>query len=519
MPSAPTSRCWRVEVLDRALGFAETQLEHAERLDGPHLVQPRPEAITELQRLGDVGPALGVASPAGLEAREPREPEHEVRLLAGLAREADRLQVGGLGHRPAVGGGVVERDQVEDERQRPDRRAFPRDLERAVEQRAPGAGLAEEDRRDRQPWNQLQVVAQFGRCTREGDRLLDRLRAGGGVAADDAGHPDRDRGQEPRAHRRAVRHQARGSLGDHQHLGRIAGVEAGAGGLGQHRDRTFWIGVLGGGGEDRVTSHHGSLAGRDVAGQLVDFEQAYALAGGCAGLVQQRHRPGHGPGVPALPGGGEHQPGAALAVGRQPPGTFERERGGRVRASIAGADPGLLERGRRLLVDARGGRGQVPGAAVDVAVGQRGRQRPVHRPALLGARAGVDRRARQRMAELDRAGPHRHEPGALGGRQRGKLDAQPPCRAFQQCEVAAVAGGQRAAAPAARPRRAHPSGAGTRGRSAPRRGPGLPLVRARARRRRGRARAARADCRRWRRAAGRRRPARASPAATRLPRG
>jgi hypothetical protein len=254
--------------------------------------------------------------------------------------------------------------------------------------------------------------------------------------------PYRDRRQEPCAHRRAGWQQTRGSRGDHEHLGRIAGVEAGSGGLGQHRDRAFWIGVLGRRGEDRVTPHHGALAGRDVPCQLVDFEPAYALTGRGAGLVQQRHRSGHGPGVPGLLGGGEHQPGAALPVGREPPGTLERERGRRVRAPIAGPDPGLLERGRGLLVDAHGGRGQVPGPAVDVAIGQRCRQCPVHRPALLGSRTGVDRRAHQRMAELHRAGPHRYEAGVLGGRQRGKLNAQPPRCAFQQREIAAVARGQ-----------------------------------------------------------------------------
>jgi hypothetical protein len=129
--------------------------------------------------------------------------------------------------------------------------------------------------------------------------------------------------------------------------------------------------VLGGGGEDRVTPHDGALAGRDVAGQLVDFELAYALAGRGARLLQQRHRSGHRPGVPGLPGGGEHQPGAALAVGREPPRTLERERGRCIRAPIAGPGPGLLERGRRLLVDPHCCRGQMPGPTVDLAIGQR----------------------------------------------------------------------------------------------------------------------------------------------------
>ena len=306
-----------------------------------------------------------------------------------------------------------------------------------------------------------------------------------------------------------------GSLGDHEHLGRVAGVEAGTGGLGEHRDRAFGIGALGGGGQDRVAAHHRAAARRDVAGELVDLEPASrspvavrassssATARGADPACQAagRRRAAAGRGARRRTRAARH------ARTRARPSRTRCDRGRGPRPARARPTPARRSRPRPRPGARRGGRRRDRAA------------RPRAPGASSGAprgRVGVDRRPDERMAELDRAGSQRDEPGALGGRQRGQVDAEPPRCALEQREIAAVAGRQRGAAPAARPRRAHPPGAGTRGRSAPRRAPGRPRARARARRPRGRARAARAGCRRSPRAGGRRRPARARPAVSRL---
>ena len=60
------------------------------------------------------------------------------------------------------------------------------DLQRLLQQRAARAGLAQEDRPDRQPGQQLEVVAQLRRALGERDPLAHGLGARRGVAADGA---------------------------------------------------------------------------------------------------------------------------------------------------------------------------------------------------------------------------------------------------------------------------------------------------------------------------------------------
>ena len=167
-------------------------------------------------------------------------------------------------------------------------------------------------------------------------------------------------------------------------------------------------------------------------------------------------------GQPARLGRLGQQPRPPLAVGGQPPGPLEGGRRGRVGAAVPAAGGGLGQRRRRGLVRPGRRRGQMPGPAVDVPVGQRGGQRPVRVPPLAGRRVGVDRRPGQRMAELHRARAQRDQPGALGRGQRrpGRCRAGPPpagARPGRRCRWWRPAPG-----PAGRPGPAGPPGAGTR---------------------------------------------------------
>ncbi len=101
---------------------------------------------------------------------------------------------------------------------------------------------------------------------------------------------------------------------------------------------------------------------------------------------------------------------------------------------------GLLQRGRCGLVRAGRGRGEVPGPAVEVPVGQRRRQRPVRFAALAGRRARVDRRPGQRVAEFHRAGVQRDQPRPLGRGQRPQVDPQPARGPRDRGQVPGVAG-------------------------------------------------------------------------------
>jgi hypothetical protein len=85
---------------------------------------------------------------------------------------------------------------VEQVRKRADGGPVPGGPQRVLQQRAPGAGLPQEQRAHSQPGHELDVFAQAGRAFGELDRLVYGFRAGRGVPAEDPGHPDGDPGQE-----------------------------------------------------------------------------------------------------------------------------------------------------------------------------------------------------------------------------------------------------------------------------------------------------------------------------------
>ncbi len=163
--------------------------------------------------------------------------------------------------------------------------------------------------------------------------------------------------------------------------------------------------------------------------------------------------------MPAGIGGPQQQRRAALGVDREPRGALERGGCRRVRTAVEASGAGLLERCRSRLIGPDGGGRQVPGPAVDVAVGQRAGERAVRRASLLRRRAGVDRRPGERMAELDRACSQRDQPGALGRGQCRQIDPERRRGPRQHRQIAAVAGRRQRqgvaglARRAARPRR------------------------------------------------------------------
>ena len=256
-------------------------------------------------------------------------------------------------------------------------------MKRVRERRPPHLGLAQEDRTKRQPRKQLQIVIELGRGVRERDRSMERLGAGSRVAAKNSSHPERGLRHEAGAHRSVIGQRGMRPFGRRQHLGRLARVEARRGGLGEHRYGTLWIGARRRRGQDLVPAHHRAAANRDVAGKLVDRHARSLIGRGRAGLLEQRTGTFGQTGVPRGLGCVQQEPGTPLVVGGQPRRPLERRRRGRVRAAIAAPDAGLLERGRRRVVRADSGRGQVPGAAIDVPVGQRSGERPVGIAPLL----------------------------------------------------------------------------------------------------------------------------------------
>ena len=254
------------------------------------------------------------------------------------------------------------------------------------------------------------------------------------------------------------------SAGDRQHLGRVPGVEAGAGGLGEHRDGPLGIGPPGGCGQDRVAAHHRAAADRDVPGQLVDLDQLRRVAGGRAGLVEQRDGAVGQSGEPARLGRLD-----AAGAPRRSLSAVSRPARSNAAAAVAyalrsrPAAAGLLERGRR--------GSSAPAAAAARCHARRSTSRSGRAAASArcasrrcrGRGVGVDRRPGQRMAELDRARAQRDQPRALGRGQRGQVDPELGRGPLEHRQVAAVAASRPAPAPAGRPRRAVP----TRRRNAP----------------------------------------------------
>ena len=174
--------------------------------------------------------------------------------------------------------------------------------------------------------------------------------------------------------------------------------------------------------------------------ELIDLDQRHRVAGRRASLAEQRDGAVSEAGEPSRLGRLPQQPGAPLAVGGEPPGPLERRGRGRVRAAVPAAGACLLERRRRCFVRAGRRGGEMPGAAVDVPVGQGGGERPVRVAALAGGRIGVDRRPGQRMAELHHARVQRDQPCALRGGKRRQVDPEPGRGPLQRRQIAGVAG-------------------------------------------------------------------------------
>ncbi len=391
-------------------GVTEAEFEIPEGRGRPDLVQPHPEVRGELQGFGGAAAALLLASLTGLQPGQASQAERQLGPLPALPGQVDRFLVAGLGDRPPVGGGLIAGDQVEHERERADGGAGPGGAQYRLQQRALGAGLAQEQRSHGQPRHQLEILTEVGRVLGELRRVVQGFRAGRRVAAEDPRHPGSHGGHEAGAYRGIGGQRGAGPLRGHQHLGWIARVEAGVGGLGEHDHGPFGVGALGRGGQDRVAPHHRAAAGRDVPRQGGDLHQHDRVTGDRAGLVQQRDRPVGQPGEPARLRRIPEEAAAPAMVRGQPSGPFVCRRGGRVRAAVPAAGPGLLQGRRRGLVRPGRRRGQMPGAAVHVQVGQGARERPVRVAPLPGRRVRVDGRAGQRVAEFHPARIHHHQP-------------------------------------------------------------------------------------------------------------
>ena len=85
---------------------------------------------------------------------------------------------------------------------------------------------------------------------------------------------------------------------------------------------------------------------------------------------------------------------------------------------------GLLERGGGSGVGAEGGQCQVPGAAVDIGVGQRAGESAVHLASPARRGLAVDGRSGQRMPELELSVTHGHQSGRLRRDERGDILAE-----------------------------------------------------------------------------------------------
>jgi hypothetical protein len=169
---------------------------------------------------------------------------------------------------------------------------------------------------------------------------------------------------------------------------------------------------------------------------VVDCERERQVVLSGHGIVQQRDRPlglarqPRGVGGPIHQGGRlERQQGCPLVGG---------SRNG-VGAALVGPVAGLPQRGRRSFVRADGGKRQVPGTSVGVAIRKRARERAVRGATLLGGGRAVHGRAHQDVTELDLAVLERDETRRLG---REKLLDGAGERPLERPELACVAGGR-----------------------------------------------------------------------------
>ena len=226
-----------------------------------------------------------------------------------------------------------------------------------------------------------------------------------------------------------------------QHVGGFAGGEAREGGLGEHRDGALGIGARGRRRQDLVPPHHGPAANDYVARELVDRHDRARVGRTRASLLEQCAGAFGKPGVPAGFGGTEQKPGAPFGVGgesRRPartPPPRSRTRSGRGSSTPACSS-------------AADAASSVPTAAAARCHARRSTSRSgsaaasarwAARRSSAGAR-GVDRRAGQRVPELDQPRLERDQSTGLGDRQGMEIDSEPVRGPLEHRQIAAVAG-------------------------------------------------------------------------------
>ena len=225
-------------------------------------------------------------------------------------------------------------------------------------------------------------------------------------------------------------------------LRRIAGVGGRLSGLDEHLDalRGSDGGDLGrSGGEDRRGLGGNAAAQLDRAAQVHLVGADAEVGHRSAGAVEQRERLLGMAGEPRILSGRDEPAAAGLVAHGQLCRALERPPGGREPAPAPRAPCGLLELARHLFVVADRARGPVPGAAIRVLLAvQDLRQRAVDRLALGERGIRVERRADQRMTELDGTVERAHEAGLLRRIECGRLELQRRGRAEHRGEPAGV---------------------------------------------------------------------------------
>ena len=134
-------------------------------------------------------------------------------------------------------------------------------------------------------------------------------------------------------------------------------------------------------------------------------------------LLRELERPPQLAGDGGRPGRLEHRARAPVVVGVQLAGACEAARRGGEGGAAARVPRGVHQRLRDPGVGHRRGRRAVPGL-LGAAGRERVGERAVRLAALRRAAAVVDRRAHERVVELDLAAAQRQQPGRLGGLER-----------------------------------------------------------------------------------------------------
>ena len=246
-----------------------------------------------------------------------------------------------------------------------------------------------------------------------------------------------------------------------------------------------------------MAAHHGPAARRDVARRCIDLDELGGSRVDARRLVEQRDRALGLAGEPRRLGRLHEQAGAALESAREPRRAARRRpRRPRMRCDARPRAPACSS--------AAEADSSVPIAAAARCHARRSTSRSGRAPASArwasrrcSAGAGVDRRTRERVAELERPAAQRRDrrprpPPALRDRCRARL-RRARASADRRCHWS-----RRGPAPCARVSSSVLDSAQERARHVVRDGQRRSSGASASSRRRGRARAARAGCRRWR---------------------